>query len=355
MITLVTGTPGAGKTLLTIYHVKKDIEAENAKRRDKGLPEREIYHSGIKDLTLRWKPLDDAKQWHKLPVGSVIVIAECQTEFRPRGLGQNVPDYIAAFETHRHQGHDVYLITQHPMLLDQNIRRLVGRHWHVIRKFGLPVATIHEWSSTHELTQRNLGTAIKRDMKYPKEVFGYYKSAEEHTHKANVPKRVWFMLAAPLLVAFLVYIAYGAMMNVGSGNIEKVAGVTPQAAAFPASSGGGFVTAPTSQKNDLETYLAGYMPRLQGMPWTAPVYDDVTQPVDAPYPVACYTGSKGCRCYDQQNNRLAVTPGFCEDFIEHGMFIPWKVAHAGQLGQGGDVQTERVNSQRELIPKGQAR
>lgn len=350
MITLITGTPGAGKTLLTIYHVKKDIEEENKKRREKGLPERVIYQNGIKELTLDWQSLDDAKSWHKLPVGSVIVIDECQTEFRPRGLGQNVPDYIAAFETHRHQGHDVFLITQHPMLLDQNIRRLVGKHWHVIRKFGLPVATIHEWSSTHELTQRNLAQAVKRDMKYPKEVFGYYKSAEEHTHKSNVPKRVWFMLAAPFLVGALAYMAYGSLSTVGSSGMDelkKSAEVQGSASGVGSAAPGAAVArqVPSVSSDTVDDYIKGYTPRLAGMAWTAPVYDDVTQPLEAPYPVACVQSKRGCRCYDQQNNRLAVSSGFCEDFLEYGMFVPWKITHAGGMGQGGKGQTERVKSQ----------
>jgi len=34
-------------------------------------------------------------------------------------------------------------------------------------------------------------------------------------------------------------------------------------------------------------YAAAYTPRIAGLPHTAPVYDEVTKPVVAPYPVAC--------------------------------------------------------------------
>lgn len=321
MITLVTGTPGAGKTLLTLYDLKNEVEKENSELIKQNKEPRPVYYHGIPDLTLPWLPLDKPENWHTLPTGAIIVIDECQSAFRPRGLGQQVPEYIAAMETHRHRGHDLYLITQHPMLVDQNIRRLVGRHRHVIRKFGLQVATVHEWGSAHEITKRNLAEAVKRNMKYPKEIFGYYKSSEQHTHKANVPKRVYFLAAAPLIVGALVYAAYTSMTGISENVAPKSDDVAIAASPFNPVG-----TSSRDAPHGLSTsdYLAQQAPRVQGMPWTAPVYDGVTKPQQAPYPVACVQGSKGCRCYDQQENRIAVTDGFCSDFIERGMFVAWR-------------------------------
>lgn len=349
MITLVTGTPGAGKTLLTLYDLKNEVEKQNAELIKQNKEPRPVYYHGIPDLTLPWLPLDKPENWHTLPTGAIIVIDECQSAFRPRGLGQQVPEYIAAMETHRHRGHDLYLITQHPMLVDQNIRRLVGRHRHVIRKFGLQVATVHEWGSVHEITKRNLAEAVKRNMKYPKEIFGYYKSSEQHTHKANVPKRVYFLAAAPLIVGALVYAAYTSMTGIS----ENVASKTEEVASAPSPfkpSGNIESRGPVGALTTAD-YLARQVPRVQGMPWTAPIYDDVTTPVDAPYPVACMDSKKnGCRCFDQQENRIAVDEGFCKSFLDRGMFVAWKQKPQpqqlamNQERQSGSDRSERGNS-----------
>src|SRR5690606_3202457 len=105
---------------------------------------REVYYDGIKDLKLPWIE-HPATEWMKLPPNSIMVIDECQRHFRPRANGSVVPPCIAEMETHRHLGIDLVLITQHPMLLDQNIRRLCGLHFHVVRKWGTHAATVHEW------------------------------------------------------------------------------------------------------------------------------------------------------------------------------------------------------------------
>ncbi|WVA28241.1 hypothetical protein PCP40_33405 (plasmid) [Pseudomonas aeruginosa] len=38
------------------------------------------------------------------------------------------PEKVTRFETHRHQGLDIHLITQHPSLLCTPVRKLVGKH-----------------------------------------------------------------------------------------------------------------------------------------------------------------------------------------------------------------------------------
>jgi len=308
MITLTTGTPGGGKSLYTIDQVKKKAEAEK----------REVYYHGIKGLMLPWFEMDDPTKWNELPIGSIIFIDECQTVFRPRANGSMVPPYIAAMETHRHKGYDIFLITQHPALLDQNIRRLVGQHIHVVRKFGLQATTVHEWGSTHEITQRNLLTAVRRQYRFTKEVYGYYKSAELHTHKAKIPKRVWFLLAVPFLIGVLIYFAIGAV-----NNLRK-----PQqpAANAPGQLGVHTTGQKPTEKSSLAAYYAEQQPRIAGLPWTAPQYDELTRPADVPTPATCLVNHKTdtCRCIDQQGNRLAASDHFCRQFVKNGMFVQWR-------------------------------
>lgn len=135
MITLITGLPGACKTLYTLNYVKAKAEKEG----------RPVYYNGIPELTLPWEMIDDPEKWYELPEGAIIVIDECQRVFRPRASSAAVPMHVEKFETHRHRGYDIFLITQHPMLLDGNVRRLSGQHFHCVRTFGMQRATIHEW------------------------------------------------------------------------------------------------------------------------------------------------------------------------------------------------------------------
>jgi len=133
MINLVTGLPGSGKTLWTLGTVN-DLAIKG---------NRQVYYHGIPDLILPWQLMDSPEDWINLPPKSIIVIDECQSTFRPRAASVKPPPHVAEFETHRHKGLDFFLLTQHPMLLDGNIRRLAGKHFHVIRFYGFQKSTIH--------------------------------------------------------------------------------------------------------------------------------------------------------------------------------------------------------------------
>ena len=139
MITLITGTPGAGKTALAVAML---LEEKGA---------RPIFSSGIQDLKIDHQPTPPVEDWTQevptpedptvkesvftFPPHSIIVVDEAQKVYRPRAASAKVPPYVAAFETHRHTGVDFWLITQHPGLLDGNIRKLVGRHVHIRNTF----------------------------------------------------------------------------------------------------------------------------------------------------------------------------------------------------------------------------
>src|SRR4030067_873930 len=53
-------------------------------------------------------------------------------------------DYVAALETHRHGGFDIWLISQHAGLIDANVRKLIGRHIHL--REGLLGRYLYEWA-----------------------------------------------------------------------------------------------------------------------------------------------------------------------------------------------------------------
>src|SRR6218665_3510555 len=252
-ITLVTGLPGHGKTLYTLARWKD--EAKKA-----GRP---VFHNGIKGLNIPGWQEWDVKEWQQLIAGSIMVIDEAQFAFPTRGRGEP-PDFIAKLATHRHLGIDIVVITQDPMLLDNFVRRLVDRHFHVVRMFGTQRATIHEFpnGAREDVAKRREGS-IRHEWKYPKEVFDLYTSAELHTVKRRIPMRVWILLAVPIVFAVVAYAAYVRLSPESQGErMNKAAGITPEQAR-PGHTGGTSRNATT--KNEPLTpleYAQAYTPRV---------------------------------------------------------------------------------------------
>lgn len=324
MIYLHTGQPGAGKTLFTLAHVKTEAEKDG----------RQVYYNGIPELKVPgWIELEDATKWHELPAGAVVVIDEAQRVFRPRGTGSAVPEHVAKLETHRHQGLDLYIITQHPMLIDSNVRRLTGTHRHVVRAFGAKYATIHEWGEVKEQCDKSRADSIAKRFLYPKEVFGWYKSAEAHTHKARIPARVYLLFALPILLGLVVWWGSTWFANREQALKEKIhGGVTvteTQGESMPA-------RAPAQPQL---TWFEEQAPRVPGLAHTAPKYDQITKPTTAPIPAACVEWEgKGCRCYSQQGTRLDVPSELCTSIVQRGYFVEFDAS--GQTGRQADGTAE---------------
>lgn len=308
MIELVTGTPGAGKTLYTLCYIKSKAEKE----------QRPVFYSGIPGLTLGWTEIDP-ERWFDAPVNAIVVIDECQRVFRPRANGGKVPDYVEKLETHRHQGIDLTLLTQHPMLIDSNVRRLVGRHFHVARRFGMKRATVLEFETCKDQPLSKHADAIRHEWAYPKEAFGWYKSAEAHTHKARIPARIWLLLALPFMLGALLYWFYN--RHYEDGQIKNpVKGATPAVSNGSASgSGGQAAKGPMTVRE----YVQAVTPRVAGLPHTAAIFDEVTRPTRAPYPVGCVLDASGCRCFTEQGAAYRTEEGVCQQILKAGFYRWW--------------------------------
>lgn len=320
MITLVTGLPGSGKTLYSLSMVNDLAEKEA----------RPVFYNGITDLTLPWTLWDDdlVKRWHLLPNGSafsadtpllhkgaVIVIDECQRLFRVRPAGSPVPDFVAALERHRHQGLDFVLITQHPMLIDSNVRRLAGRHLHAVSAFGAKACTLHEWASVKDQCDKQRSDSIKHLFKYPREVYHWYKSAEVHTHKRRIPAKFVFLVLVPLLVAALVY-----------GVVRFLSARSEKNMPAPLASADKSLLSVNHPRDAKQGYLESYVPVIPGLPHTAPRYEALVVPKVAPYPSGCISSSKSCKCYSEQATVINVSPEICAGIVKNGYFREWEPA-----------------------------
>lgn len=313
-IELQTGLPGACKTLYTLDRVE-------ALRKQTGRP---VFYHGINiypDKLTEWQKLDDPKDWHKCPPEAIVIIDEAQRLFRPRPNGSKVEEYEEMLETHRHGGIDLILLTQRPRLVAVNVRELVGRHLHAHRTFGMQRSMIYQWSECKMNTQSRQDADSKTMYRFNKEVFTWYKSAEAHTMKASIPFKVWVLLSLLVMIPALVGYVWWHLQ-------KKSEGLEPSTMVDQVSS----VGQGTQQKQQVGQarkvlspveYVAQFQPRVSGLAYTAPAYDEVTKPVRAPYPAACVQGKSRCQCYTQQGTKLETDKTLCEGIVAGGFFMAW--------------------------------
>lgn len=150
MITLITGLPGAGKSLRMVQMIRDALKEG-----------RNVYVDGIDGLQpFGWEPCE-LNDWENLPDGSLVVADEAQKTWGTRRAG-DAPPSIRALSEHRHRGFDFVIGTQHPTMIDKYVRTLVGRHDHLLRQFGAPISRIVTWSECQDdpqsLATRQRGT-----------------------------------------------------------------------------------------------------------------------------------------------------------------------------------------------------
>jgi len=321
-VTLVTGLPGSGKTLFALSRVKALAERED----------RLVYYFGIPDLKLPWVPLVDPLKWFELPGGSIVVIDEAQKVFRVRASAAAVPPHVSAFETHRHLGIDVFLVTQHPSLIDQHVRRLSSSHFHLVRKFGMRYSTLHEFYEVRDQPDKNRHGALVSQWAFPDELFSVYKSADLHTVKRKLPGRVIFAALAPLVVLALLV---GLYFFFGDRLSEYRASDSKNSSVRASSSVGG---SSARVVPDIDDYVRSRAPVVPGLGFTAPVYSDVVRPVVAPIPVICVSSSSRCLCATEQGTHLSDMPEeTCRSIVERGFFVDHERRSAAG-GSGGERQ-----------------
>jgi zona occludens toxin len=333
MINLITGLPGAAKTLYTLTIVDAVSKADN----------RPVFYSGISGVTLPGWTEIQAEDWYTCPPNSLILIDECQRIFRPRTISKDVPKYVSELETHRHNGLDLYMITQHPMLADSALRRLSGRHLHVVRKFGLQSSTIHEWPGVKETCDKQSSRvdSIKHLWKFNTAMFGSYKSAEIHTVKRAFPMRLKLLLLAPFVLGTFIYFGYQSYDS-------KVHPVKSQTAAttgkvFPPASAPAPAALKTTYQDalqDAKEYAYVHTPRVQDVASTAPRYDEITKPITAPVPAMCVLMADRCQCYTQQGTKLSIALPTCKNIVANGYFQDFNPTPSAPVSSSAYVLTK---------------
>ena len=308
MITLFTGSPGAGKTASLVDFLSK---------LDGG--ERPLFVDGLEGLTLPHTVVD-ANQWHtELPDGAILVIDEVQRVWRPRPAGSKVPESVSQLETHRHRGIDVFVTTQSPKLMDSNVRALVGRHVH-IRDTGILGRWWYEWPEVSEAM--NWKTCVnKKKISLSKKSFSLYKSASIHVKPVRGIPRVLFLVIAAIL-GFLV-LAYFGYKTISTRTHPEP--VTPLAV----NTAPGETT--TSQPVYVQAYdLLQFIPRISNRPESAPAYDHLRAVVVMPMVVGGACVGDKCKCLNQQGTDSGLSSNDCLAWMKNPPFNPYKLPQQQQ-------------------------
>lgn len=317
MFTLVTGAPRNGKTLYAVWELLRPIPGSTVIASDKVVSRGVTYAAGdavprrllsnIDSLLLDHERLDaeTMRRWPQIAQpGDCFAYDEAQELWRPRPVGSKVPEEIQAMETHGHMGIDHVVITQHPMLIDANLRRLVNRHLHV-RRITPGLAVIYEWD--HCGTPGSYRSCTKtRLWRYRKQAYKLYKSADLHTKTtAEVPK---------LLLA-VGAIAVGVAAYAGPGLYDRVVNRSElmAATAKPAKPA---ASAPLAVSAALPAFAAasaaggGVVGAVGGVP----------ELLAAPKPVlaGCAAVAARCQCFDTAGAVMVLEPAACRDKLPQG-------------------------------------
>jgi len=324
-ITLITGVPGHGKSLLAITKGLAFV-AEG----------RTVYAAGFKDLdyaatgfiplptpfeTFDRANLDDVQpvpnvrpDWMLLE-DAVIIYDECYSVMPSRAAGAKVPVHVDALARHRHYNIDLVFVTQKHDQIDNFVRGLINEHIHVTRKFGFDGAVLKTWDAFQLNTDRKSDRSPL--WRYQKQNYALYRSATAHSVKKRLPWFVWAPLPLLALICGLVWYVVHAFGAQGKA--------VPATTAAVAAAGGGSAPAQSEDQHDAlrqRDYAQWIKPRVSGLPWTAPAFDHLR--VATVPRVFCAAVEDGdCKCVTEQGTAYVLDKPVCRAMAKGGTYNPF--------------------------------
>lgn len=334
-LVLLTGKPGAGKSLRMMQYLEQAI-AEG----------RPCYVSNVEGLNMAGAiPFEDPRQWRDIPAGGVLFVDEAQRFFRARRGMMDPPEFITAMETIRHDSVCIVMTTQQPTYLDKHVRGLIGHHEHLIELIAGYQSNVYTFRECQEEVTDGAKAGAQFDVwVHPRKLHAAYKSAEQHTKKARIPRKV-LLLGAGVLVA-VGGLVYAFMPHEKSAEKETALGVHPpgQFRAVADSASG------NSRPADPLDYAELFSPRFANQPKSAPAYDGL--PVVAEPQIVCMTAGPGkdaqgkfkpgrCRCLTEQGTRWQMPDAMCRETARFGpSYDPFKRPR----NDGGVMQSASVGA-----------
>ena len=267
MQTLISAPPRTGKSLYCMSLI------DQLSRKH---PNRRIYtniigmnYPGV--LTINSTP-EKPFDWRDLPDGSIVFFDEAHEHpaFSAQDLlgtartdaekkrKAEILDIGDSLTLHGHFGFDIYLITQNPKLLREQVRAACSVHYVMRRLWGLDVAMIYEFAEVQTYfanATRKQALSVKR-FRYPKNLYKYYVSSNVHNIQKRVPLLYMSFFAIPVLIFAMGYSKasdtgfFGLFEKDKQAQQEKVSTDLPQAE---------IVSYTPEQQKEIDTKRAEFM------------------------------------------------------------------------------------------------
>lgn len=299
-ITLVTGVPGAGKTLYAVQQAEGYLKAGR------------MVYTDIDGCVLPGiQPAPE--DWRDTPHGSVIIYDEVHQRWPATGKpGRSSDVVVNKLDEHRHTGHDFVLVTQYPTKVHHEVRQLVDRHVHLYRLAGAAVATQYIWP--HAILDPNdrkeRDGADASPWRYPSHLYEYYKSSTYHTsaYKFRLPRKLAALLSVAGVIA--IYTIYAA--NTSTGMLGAVVNGNKPAITVSAGGGVGGGVAASVAATPPHTYIIDDLPPIEQ--------------VTVPAVYGCVSTATRCLCFGSDGRAIRQTQEDCRAMHDLPLAIQLPVA-----------------------------
>ena len=332
LLTIISGVPGAGKTALAVSMLLAERERN---------PSRPVFVMGIRDLAVPHELVPPVEQWTVIrrhpddpsisypeftfPDGALVIIDEAQNAFRARAQGSSVPPHVAAMERHRHKGLDFWLLTQHPTMIDANIRKLTGKHLHVRSHWA--GGELLEWSeAAAPSSAADRAKAIRVRYKPPRKVFSLYKSASMHVKRSRrIPLALYVFVVVVAIAGALGWRMFGRVSDAIAGRSVYSGAVVDHKAGE-----GGVLPARAAPVAPAALSVTSFAPRLVGRPESAPLYDGLRKVVSMPAVVGCMSTQSRCYCVTDQGSDAGLSVEECRAWLRSPPYSPFRAVFPAQ-------------------------
>ncbi|MBY5948272.1 zonular occludens toxin domain-containing protein [Photobacterium rosenbergii] len=286
----------------------------------KQIDEAALTFDQLKPLNYHWTHFDNPKAWVELPNQSVIVMDEIHHYWPPRTRG-DVPKELEAISTHRHTGKDLVFITQDFANVDIFVRRMMNYHTHYEFAGADRVACYKKKKYIDISNPFEKKAADKSLVKRPIHLYGSYYSTELDTNNNKLSKgaKRGLILGGISIVVFLL------MLFVGFPYVSSLFFSDDHPTETEVATSNEVIIQPNQASN---TEILAYQPKVNAMPWSAPIYNGGLDP--ASYPdLMCYQTATDCRCVTQQATVYTLDLSSCQSIANNGLFDP-HIATANQ-------------------------
>lgn len=228
-IKLITGKPGGGKTYYAVNHLLKNYLIFNRKKGNYKLKDGYSIITNIEYLKFphykintvlkslqvgleEFFTVDCQTKFSKSFKHIIFVLDECQQFFHRKFYNNDVFYY---FQTHRHLGHDIYLITQSAKILPVQITELAELE---IRCIPRSLSFFGEFKYNHFISGELVDKSL---LKKKKSTFALYKSFQKAEPERLKNPMVKYLLIVGLVLIYLIYKFYTTFFMHGIAAMDK--------------------------------------------------------------------------------------------------------------------------------------